>query len=285
MRAVLVFCEGRHDVVFAQRSLGALGNCSWVTKPITGLPSPFGRGRTTPKGLIARRFERHALEGHNSLQMAVHPPLPSFESVVENEDSSTIYFLVRAHGDHQVAAILDLLRELDGAITEEVAGAFDVTEYAAAFLVDADNEGVTATLTGFRNDYSQYFGELSSLEHGQWVSTTTIPVGCFVFHRSDQEQSGTLEDHLAPMAEAAWPDRYRKARKFIDTNRDTDDKVSGSSAERLKAIITTTGQFNHPGDPMSAVIGRWGLPAEQFRTSRLSRELVDFLMGTPRSKA
>ena len=140
MRAVLVFCEGRHDVVFAQRSLGALGNCKWVTKPITRLPSPFGRGSTTSKGLIARRFERHALEGHHSLQMAVRPPLPSFESVVENEDSGTIYFLVRAHGD-QVEAILGLLRDLDAAIVEAVAGAFDVTEYAAAFLVDADKEG------------------------------------------------------------------------------------------------------------------------------------------------
>ena len=30
MKAVLVFCEGRHDVVFAQRSLGTHGNCSWV---------------------------------------------------------------------------------------------------------------------------------------------------------------------------------------------------------------------------------------------------------------
>ena len=34
MRAVLVFCEGRHDVVFTQRSLGALGDCSWVRKPV-----------------------------------------------------------------------------------------------------------------------------------------------------------------------------------------------------------------------------------------------------------
>ena len=143
---------------------------------------------------------------------------------------------------------------------------------------------MTATLRTFRKHYSQHFGELSSLEHGQWVSTTTIPVGCFVFHRSAQERSGTLEDHLAPMAEAAWPERYRKARNFIDTNMDTDDRVSGSSAERLKAIITTTGQFNHPGDPMSVVIGRGGLPGEQFRTCRVSRELVDFLVRTLRSK-
>ena len=38
MKVVLVFCEGRHDVVFAQRSLGARGGCEWVDKPIGDLP-------------------------------------------------------------------------------------------------------------------------------------------------------------------------------------------------------------------------------------------------------
>ena len=192
MRAVLVFCEGYHDVVFAHRSLGALGNCSWVTGPITRLPSPFGRGGTTPRGLIARRLERHALEDHRSLQGAVHPPLPSFESVVENEEAGTIYFQVRTHGD-QVEVILDLLRELDVTITDEGGGTFDVTEYAAAFLVDADDDGVAATLKALRDHYSGQFGDLSSLEHGQWVATSTVPVGCFVFHRGARDLSGTLE--------------------------------------------------------------------------------------------
>ena len=106
-------------------------------------------------------------------------------------------------------------------------------------------------------------------------------MGFFVFRKSAQEETGTLENHLAPMAESAWPDRYGKARKFIDTNMDAEDKVSSKDAERLKAIITATGQFNHPGDPMSIIIGRGGLPKEQFETSPLSRELVDFLTRTP----
>ena len=248
MRAVLVFCEGRHDVVFTQRSLGALGDCSWVRKPITELPSPFGRGSTTPRGLIARRFERHALEDHG-LQEAAHRPRPCFESAVENTASGTMYFLVRAHGQDQVDVILSLLRDLDLTITHEVAGRHDVSEYAAAFLFDADEEGLTATLEDFRERYGAHFGDLSSLEHGRWVSTSTVPVGFFVFHKSAQEETGTLENHLAPMAESAWPDRYGKALKFIDTNMDAKDKVSSKDAERLKAIITATGQFNHPGDP------------------------------------
>ena len=73
MKAVLVFCEGRHDVVFAQRSLGAHGGCEWVDRPVRELPSPFGRGRAAARGLIARRFERQALEDL-TLRDAAHPP-------------------------------------------------------------------------------------------------------------------------------------------------------------------------------------------------------------------
>jgi hypothetical protein len=57
--------------------------------------------------------------------------------------------------------------------------------------------------------------------------------------------------------------------------------VSTGEAERLKAIITVSGQFDHPGDPLSIVIGRNGLPRAQFETSVLSAELADFLTGTP----
>ena len=52
MKAVLVFCEGRHDVVFAQRSLGAHGGCTWVDKHIGELPSPFGPKGAATQGLI-----------------------------------------------------------------------------------------------------------------------------------------------------------------------------------------------------------------------------------------
>ena len=76
MKAVLVFCEGYHDVVFAQRSLGAHGDCEWVDKPIGGLPSPFGSaGRVARKGLIATRFERQAID-ELRLRNAARPPLP-----------------------------------------------------------------------------------------------------------------------------------------------------------------------------------------------------------------
>ena len=280
MRAVLVFCEGRHDIVFTQRSLGTHAECEWVDKLISELPSPFGPGGVARRGLIAQRIDRHAL-GDLSVRDALHPPLPSFESIVESVSTDTMFFMIRTHGQDQSDDILKLLQDLAATLTNVPTGTFEVSEYAAAFLFDANGEGVSATLAGFCERYRTHFGDLESLEHGKWAESTTVPVGCFVFHRGTDDPVGTIEDHLAPMVKGAWPKRYVEAERFVDGNKHLDDKVSVREAERLKALITVTGQFNHPGDPMSIVINRGGLPREQFEGSELSKELAAFLAAVP----
>ena len=280
MKAVLVFCEGRHDIVFARRSLGAHGGCEWVGSSIGQLPSPFGGNRVAKRGLIATRRDKEPIEDL-TLQAATHAPLPCFESVVQNTETDTIFFMVRAHGKDQSAPILDLLCDLDLTVGQEPAGTFDVSEYAAAFLFDANGEGMTSTLADFRTRYSSYFGDLSNIENGGWLTETSIPVGCFVFHKSAQDPTGTVENHLAPMTKCAWPNRYAVAERFIENSRDANDKVSSKEAERLKAIITATGQFDHPGDPMSVIIDRNGIPHAQFEQSLVSAEIARFLTQTP----
>jgi len=279
MKAVLVFCEGRHDVVFTQRSLGAHGGCKWVDKPIGELPSPFGPGGVGRKGLVARRFERYALEDR-TLQDAASPSMPSFASIVENTATGTVFFLIEAGGQDRSHPNLELLEELKVTFDSVSRGTFDVSDYSAAFLFDANGEGVTSTLETFRDCYGSHFGNLSNLEHGRWAETS-VPVGCFVFH--GQDRTGTLEDHLAPMVARAWPGRYAGAERFVDESRAAGDEVSKSGAKRLKAVITAAGQFDHPGDPMSKIIGHAGLPAAQFEESRVSRELADFLAAAPRN--
>ena len=92
MRAVLVFCEGTHDVVFVERSLGACASCQRVTRPMRDLPSPFGAGHTVPKGLIAQRLDDCAVE-ELALQDS-YPPTPQFESVVEVPEQDMMFVLV-----------------------------------------------------------------------------------------------------------------------------------------------------------------------------------------------
>ena len=279
MKAVLVFCEGHHDVVFTARSLGAVAQCKWVSKSIRELPSPFGRSPTASKGLLATRLERRGIEDLN-LQMATHPPLPSFEAIVEDTASKTMFMLIRTSGN-QAEPVHNLLRDLQDTFDETLVDTYDVAEYAAAFLFDANAVGMTATIDDFRQRYDNHFGDLSGVDHGTWDTTEISPVGCFVFHDRNDDQTGTLEDHLAPMVNTEWPDRYAKAYDFINDYSNESDKVSGSGASQLKAVITAAGQFRVPGAGLTQVIGRGGLSKAVFEESSLSQELVAFLMAAP----
>ena len=280
MKAILVLCEGLHDIVFVQRSLGAVAGCRWMTEHIKELPSPFGAiPGTSQKGLIARRIEINVRSVEDqTLWSAAHPSPPQFQSAVFDGRTDTIFLPVCANGKDQVAAVVEFLEDVDAAMD---VGGVDISEYAVAFLFDADAAGLAATLKAFLVNYSGHFGDLSDAGHSKWVATSACPVGVFVFHRTATDETGTLEDHLALMAKSAWPDRYASARGFIDGNRKCGDKVSRSDTTRLKAIITSAGQFDHPGSPLSTMIARYGIPNAQFEASPMSQALVDFLQGVP----
>lgn len=275
MRAVLVFCEGTTDVVFVERSLGALRGYERLKKAIKELPSPFGASKLLPKGLIATRLAERGFEDYSIREP--YPPSPHFESAVQNDAGDLMFLLVRTGGKTQAEATLTVIRHVDALMSE---GEFKVAEYAAAFLFDANAEGLSATLASFRDAYGAYFGDLINAEHGQWTDTLTIPVGVYVFHKGVQE-TGTLDDHLAPMVESAWPDRYADAQHFIDSSKKPEDQASRNEAKRLKAIITAAGQFDHPGRPLGTVIGRHGLPKGQFQESTTSQAVVEFLEAVP----
>lgn len=275
MKAVLVFCEGAHDAAFVRRSLHALGGYDDVKKPIGELPSPFGVGKTTPRGLIARRFDRQNIQ---DLRLdSEYPPTPKYDSFVRRESSDAMFVLIRAGGKYATRQVIALLEDFDEALK---ADQYDVTEYAAAFLYDANAEGLTARLEAFRQAYGARLGDLSQAEHAKWIATATVPVGVFVFHNNVATQTGTLEDYLAPMVESWTPGRYAGATAFIDDNKRSDDDASHDQAKRLKAIFTVTGQFDHPGASLSVIL-RDGLPDDQFSTSPASRALVEFLEGVP----
>ena len=278
MKAVLVICEGRHDIFFVQRSLGALTGCDWFNQPIGELPSPFGRmsGRSA-KGLIAWRLEQDV--DNLKLRGAAYPLPPQFESAVEDKGAQTLYVLIRTNGKKQVDAVVELLQYLDNSLLD--VGPVDISCYATAFLFDANDEGLAATLDAFRNGYGEHFGDLSMADHAVWVKVPTCHVGAFVIHKSPSDPTGTLEDHLAPLVATTWPSHFDAASTFIDGGRQDDEAVSKSEAKRLKAIITSVGQFEHPGEPLSTLVDRDGIPTAQFETCELSQELVRFLQAVP----
>lgn len=277
-KAVLVICEGLHDVIFVQRSLGAVAGCEWFDGTIQELPSPFGGAASrSRRGLIATRMARD-VEGL-TLRETSYSVLPHFESAVEDKGEETYFMQIRTSGDGKADAVVDLLKDLDVSFD---AGPMDISrEYAVAFLFDANSGGLRQRVETFRAAYERHFGSLASADHARWLRTASCHVGLFVFHRSSEEPFGTLEDHLAPMAKATWPEYYDGARAFIDDNRRDGDAPSTSSVRRLKAIITAAAQFDHPGAPLSTAVARCGIPRAQFEQCPLSHDLARFLQDVP----
>lgn len=279
MRAVMVFCEGAHDVVFATRSLGALASAEWMGAPIKDLPSPFGplkdpANPIRPKveSIIVRRYGGRTLEDRH-LGGAMHPPPPIFEALVRIPQDGVIYCLIRCHGDgaSQAAGAL-----LDDVLNLREYGV-EVTEVAAAFLYDADEAGVAAREARFAAEQASRLGSAGAPRHGEWKRASDCPIGLFVFHEPSTG-TGTLEAALSPLVEAEWPERWEAAGAYLSAHTLPEDPVSARPAERLKAQIGVTSQFRFPGDAMTQIIRPRGLPSRHFRGTA-SRALVDFLRG------
>jgi hypothetical protein len=279
MKAVFVFCEGNHDVTFVARSLGQVAKATWLGQPIGLLPSPLGpvvdpANPNKPKleSLIAKRYSSRTLGGLK-LQDAAHAQLPTFEAVVKANE--TLYVLIRCHGDSEAQGAMDLLNDVQ--ILLNPAYGTDIEDVAAAFLFDAD-AAVSVRETTFADEYSSLLGGSTSPKHGTWVKGT-VRVGLYVFHDRVQ-MKGTLEELLAPLVKAEWGARWTAADSYLTSYAQPNDPVNTKSAEWIKAQISVTGQFLFPGDPMTVVIGRGGLPDSHF-TGAEPKALVSFLQGVP----
>lgn len=188
-----------------------------------------------------------------------------------------MFLLVSVGGKDKTQQALQLMKYVDATMESDE---FDVKEHAVAFLFDADEDGLAATVAEFRCRYGAYVSGIADVEHCQWRQAETSPVGLYVFH-GGPAKTGTIEHDLAPMAQAAWPSRYTAAERFVANHSAAGDAVLRSDGRRLKAVMTAAGQFDHPGRPLSTVIGRNGLPKALFASSPACIALVDFLRATP----
>lgn len=274
MKAVLVFCEGRHDVVFVRRSLGAVANGEFFPGKIRDLPAPFGSSGDGP-GFIRMQYSSRELDDR-PLALAAHARSPTFEAVVTLPDG-TLCFLICCGGDVAAPSSIEVVKKVGTLVTKysEPSGVDDV---AFAFISDADQPGVGAREARFASACADCLSG-QSVGHAGWAKGEVGPVGLFVFH-DPSTRKGTLEDALAPMVSDVWPERWQAADVYLDTHATDLDPIRHKASEYKKAQIGVTGQFLFPGDPMTQLIDRDGLPRESF-TGPVSQALVDFLRAVP----
>jgi hypothetical protein len=281
MRAVLVFCEGNHDVAFVTRSLGALAEVRWVSDPIGKLPAPLGTkldpknpSRVASQSIIARHYQSRQMNDLG-LSAAAHAPVPVFDRVVELPADDTLYVMLRCGSDRAAKPILALLDDMQAVM----AVVSELDALAVAFVFDANGAGVGAREASFQREYAALFTDErgQTLQHGQWEKGRHGPAGLFVFH-DPSTRTGTLEDVLAPLVHEQWPNKWDAAGVYLDAHAEPTDRVLRGPADRQKARIGVTGQFMFPGGSMTEVVQNRedGLAKERF-TGPVSRALVGFL--------
>lgn len=273
-KAVLVICEGSHDVIFVQRVLGQEG-FKYFDGPVEHLPTPLG---LRPDGPISRSYilDRCAKDRSGSSVRSLNSPAkPTFESVLYQEQSDTLYVLLRRGHDGfspMERAVVDELRTYSGK------RGVQIQSWAVAILMDADEVGVDGRAKQLVQELKDWSGGPEVLNDGAWTSTLEGPIGLFVFSRP-ADGKGTLDDHLADILRQDGSLPLAAAELFIDGNKSVDHTVSKKPADRLKAMMTAAGQFHLPGQPLSEVISRNGpLRPAAFKTD-FGKKLVDFLLA------
>lgn len=282
-RVVFVYCEGRHDITFAERSLGSLETNLGIQRyggAVGALPAPLGESPGQLGVLLTQLMapDRATLRSTGVRAAASRvPPILANVLVRGTGDGATYWLFFDSHGKDSHN---EVRRFISG--VEVVLGAFtprQVTAHAHAFLNDADRDCASVLDEVRSRKLGGVIEVVSPLQSGQWQQAGGVPVGCFAF--TDRSGvAGTLEDSLAELGEAALGDRWRRADAFIEQEARV-GRPGLSPAGRVKATLTAAGQVLRPGSPMSEMLVRDLIPRDHFGAHPTSQALARFLTEVP----
>jgi hypothetical protein len=252
--ALLVFCEGQHDVAYVRMLLQEILEFEIVSLPFKELPSPFHH-------LFKQSVVTHAA-GDLSLDMAHKFFLP--ETILRNK--SQFILLYNCGGNTQYDKVRELLSDYLPIIPQARVFAEDAKEIIDhvkyLFLYDADSVGINRILEQVDHEFS-VISESIFLD-AEWSSSSSdfgrVSGDKAVYVWGERAEQGTLEDILYPMFSLAQPSLLSKAESAIDDmfTWDVDNldivKAVSEISKRKKSVITVIGQKKKPGSSLNVII-------------------------------
>jgi hypothetical protein len=252
--ALLVFCEGQHDVAYVRMLLQEILEFKIVSLPFKELPSPFHH-------LFKQSVATHAA-GDLSLDMAHKFFLP--ETILRNK--SQFILLYNCGGNTQYDKVRELLSDYLPIIPQARVFAEDAKEIIDhvkyLFLYDADSVGINRILEQVNHEF-RVISE-SNFFDAEWSSSSSdfgrVSGDKAVYVWGERAEQGTLEDILYPMFSLAQPSLLSKAESAIDDmftwDVDNPDIVKAVSeiSKRKKSVITVIGQKKKPGSSLNVII-------------------------------
>ena len=250
--ALLVFCEGNHEVAFMHRLLRKCLGFGNVPCSFSEYPSPFNQ-------MFKENVERHMRSDHTL--GSVHSfYLP--EKILENGD--LIILLFNAGGVPNMPAVGRFLDEFLEILGEAQTFRIDswVKKARYLFLYDADDKGADR----LRKQIKKTFATVGQrpfltadwrIDASDCGAATAAEIGVYIW--SGEQGLGTIEDVLMPVVRACDPSRVDKAEKCVDdlfvweVDSPKLKRCVSERASRQKAIMTLLGQKKKPGSSLNVI--------------------------------
>ncbi len=287
VKALLVFCEGPHDVAFSRLVFKHCFGINKINWKFSQYPAPFNQ-------LFKTSMEKHV---HQDLSMDMAHKFFLPDRTLFSKENNLLILLFNTGGkskrDNPAKFIADFLPLLKTSRIFSKGAERIVSEAKYIFLYDADHEGADKVFQDCRTHFAQIDGNDFILEldvdannpKGAQKEDTAVYVW------SDSETGlGTLENVLLPMFEANQEEIVIKASEFIDACFSWEiDHVNparkiAETARRKKTIICCSGQRIKPGSSMNVIIDQAKMISEDsFREDaevlRFSKFLSEFIRG------
>ncbi len=269
VKALLVLCEGPHDVAFIKKVLRVNKGYTKVNVKFSKLPAPFN-------SLFKQTVTSHALKDI-SLEMAHKFFLPDI--ILKNEDHYVFVFNSGGNTAYdKVRSLLEQYITLADDVNTFPSDAEEIVEKSNyLFLYDADELGVDEIATTVKYEFDNI--DQSPFLNKEWKDSISSMSGKVMDNKAlyvwgrDQEK-GTLEDLIYPMFLNDKPEIISKAEEAIDGMFNWPTTIS-QQAKRKKAIITVAGQKKKPGLSMNLILSEGDLIKEN--TWQTDSRVIEFL--------
>lgn len=278
LNALIVFCEGAHDIAFLNKILRGMGFGEEKRK-LSAYPSPFGR-------LFEGSVQRFP-SGDFTLHMEDKFFLPDKVYSKNNE----MVFIFSTGGKDKFQKVKEFLDDLslfidEGDFSYDVSNTNTVNQvvenFKYLFVYDADNLGLEAVS-------QELAGNIATVDGWEKVEWSSCDDHSFAMVDKDKAlyvlaatpDQGTLEDILYPLSQEKNPEKLLAAEEAVNNLfswEAIEDKCPiALESKRKKSIITLIGQRDNSGESMARVLNNRNLYVDNFQDHELVIPIKKFL--------
>ncbi len=255
MKAVIVFCEGDHDVAYLYHLLKTI-NFNNYSEIIKNILHPLNEHFIS--SIKNNDFENLKIEN-------VTPIVPK----IIMKHGETLILLYALGGDKHFSKLINIFNDYNYLNINNIDNEIDfsdgnnkITEFSYFMFYDADNKGIENRISEIRKELNDF----KELNHDKIICINNTKIACYIF--SGENNKGTLEDILLSIMKDGNESVFTDAENFIE-------KHCKSNSKKKKAIIGTAGQLKKEGKSNYVIIKESGyLSPEKLLKSEKSNEII-----------